>query len=158
MKTLEQRLQKHTQKADGCWIWIGPRNSNGYGRIHWQGRKQYVHRLVYELAHGPLQKAIEVCHDCDNPACVRPDHLFPGAHKDNMADMVTKGRHPSQTQPETRPRGEQHYASKLTDADVRAIRSLYASGQSKASLARQFGIDRVMIRQIVARKAWRHID
>jgi len=83
-------------RADnGCLEWQGARLASGYGLIG-RGRRDegmaYVHRLAWELAHGPIPDGMFVCHHCDNPPCCNVEHLFLGTHADNMADMVTKGR------------------------------------------------------------------
>ena len=76
----------------GCWVWLGGRNLKGYGHIEYHGRRYLVHRLFYALNKGEPGDLI-VRHSCDNPSCVNPDHLSLGTHADNIADMVSKGRH-----------------------------------------------------------------
>lgn len=78
---------------DECWTWHGSRHTNnGYGRF-WDGAHHVVaHRMMYELTHGEIKAGMDVCHTCDNPACVNPAHLFVASHRDNMRDMVRKGR------------------------------------------------------------------
>lgn len=87
------RFEDRVLLDDGCWEWTGGRTTAGYGEC-WVDRKvTYAHRAAYELWVGPIPPGASVLHRCDNPGCVRPDHLFVGDHNDNMADMTAKGRH-----------------------------------------------------------------
>src|SRR5687768_7875966 len=96
------RFNRYVSRGDGCWAWTGVMGTNGYG-LFWvrRGFKQYssvgAHRVAWRLANGPVPDGLWVLHRCDNPRCVRPDHLFLGTHSDNMRDMWSKNRH--------RPRG-----------------------------------------------------
>lgn len=81
-------------KSDGCWEWSGSRTGDGYGALHESGNpKQYkTHRVSYELHHGPIPPGMYVCHHCDNPPCVRPDHLYAGTATDNNRDTIRRKR------------------------------------------------------------------
>lgn len=87
------RFWRMVEKTSGCWPWIGSRDRrSGYGQFRLNGRVAKAHRWAYEDAYGPLSKDAKVLHRCDNPCCVRPDHLFVGSQADNVADMLAKGR------------------------------------------------------------------
>lgn len=86
-------LADKSDGADGCWWWLGPSGNFGYGTIAVRGRAIGAHRFVCILEYGDME-GLEACHTCDNPRCVNPAHLFPGTHKENMSDMVSKGRFP----------------------------------------------------------------
>lgn len=89
-----ERLTRHISIAEtGCWIFTGNRNVQGYGRLSVGGRPRTVHRLMYEIARGPIPAGMFVCHACDTPACFRPDHLWLGTNRENTQDSVRKGRH-----------------------------------------------------------------
>lgn len=91
--SLEQRFWNKVQKTDGCWIWTGYRNKAGYGMFMMPDRVHLAHRVAWMFAYGAIPEGMQVCHHCDNPACVRPDMLFLGTNADNQRDSVRKGRH-----------------------------------------------------------------
>lgn len=133
----------------GCWEWQGPLRTDGYGRCG----NTAAHRVAYEIAHGPVPDGLYVCHQCDNPLCCNPDHLWVGTPADNYWDMRNKGRLRAQT-----PCGEHSPHARLTEADVREIRALYATGDhSQAGLARRYGVRPATISKIVTRRKWKHI-
>lgn len=135
------------KKSDGCWEWLGTK-TRGYGQFS-VGRKRYrVHRLVYELAFGPIPEGKIVCHRCDNPSCANPDHLFLGTNLDNAEDRGSKGRHAF---------GERNGKSKLTSGDVIQMRKDHCSGVSIRRLAKLYGLSSYHTFNILHRKVWAHI-
>jgi hypothetical protein len=82
-----------SSQPDGCWIWKGRRTTRGYGTVNaGLGKNLAAHRASWQIHNGPIPDGLWVLHHCDNPSCVRPDHLFLGTHDDNMRDMALKGR------------------------------------------------------------------
>jgi hypothetical protein len=103
MTSVEERFWAQVQKSDGCWVWSGRSFKQGYGRFRVYGtgpkrkgggtRKDVqTHRFVWEITRGVIPDGLLVCHHCDNPPCVRPDHLFIGTSHDNVLDAYQKGR------------------------------------------------------------------
>lgn len=99
IQPLRVRFWSKVKKSDQCWEWQGANVPKGYGIIGKNGRNQYAHRVSWELHKGIIPKGLLVCHHCDNPKCVRPDHLFVGTHQDNLRDMSRKGRGRQQKSP-----------------------------------------------------------
>lgn len=103
----EERFWSKVERTDTCWIWTASATEYGYGRISWEvdGKKRLfrAHQVSWMLHYGTIPFSLSVLHKCDNPPCVRPDHLFLGTQLDNMRDMVFKGR--------GHKRGGAHYAS-----------------------------------------------
>lgn len=141
-----------TSSPDGCWPWTANRNRQGYGTIDVSGASRLAHRVAYTLAFGPIPSGLDICHRCDNPPCVRPDHLFAGSAKDNMADMRAKGR-------ERRATGEASGKARLTWEMVEVIRRRYAPGRrgslGSRALARELGISKSTVHRVVTGAGWR---
>ena len=123
-----------------CWEWQGSRTSGGYGVICYRGEGKYAHRLSLEFDNRPVPPRHHACHTCDNPPCVNPKHLYPGTPMDNMRDKMERGR---------QPKGETHYATKLSDDDVAEIRKLHSEGAWQADLARTYGVDPSHVSDII---------
>lgn len=135
--------------AGQCWLWRGSKDGKGYGQINRQGRVMRAHRFVYEYFRGPIDPDLVLLHACDNGMCVNPEHLTPGTHSENHADMVRKGRNS---------RGEKHRAAKLTELQVMEARRKYATGNyAQTQLAREYGLTQVPMRQLLLGITWKHL-
>lgn len=138
------------EPTTGCLLWTGFHRANGYGQVTINGIAHKAHRLAWETAHGPIPAGMCVCHKCDTRACVNTDHMFLGTKADNSRDMHMKGR----SRP---PLGEASARAKLTNDNVRFIRSQHALGASIRGLARRFGVDNSVVRDVVRRLSWKHV-
>lgn len=127
-----------------CWPWIGRSfTGSGYGQIMRGGRRYSTHQYSYLLHYGHLPEGRDICHRCDNPACVNPGHLFAATHLENVLDRERKGRG------NTHKGSHGHFTSKLSDDDVRAIRVLYGQGWTQSAIGAQFGVTQIAISLIV---------
>lgn len=91
--SLKCRLLGNIVKTDqGCWDWQGKIGSDGYGLIMIDGLRKRVTRVIYELLKEPIKKDYVICHTCDRPCCLNPDHLWQGTVYENAIDMAKKGR------------------------------------------------------------------
>jgi len=160
-----ERFWESVNKTDGCWFWTRSVMHGGYGSFKVRSKTNIrAHRFSWELVNGPVADGLWVLHKCDTPRCVRPDHLFLGTPKDNIADAVRKGRmasvrngrHNSIVRPDCIQRGQKNAAARLTDKNVLEIRQLVITVPSR-TLARRFGVTQSMIRQIARRDAWKHL-
>lgn len=150
-KPLAQRFGEKVEVAStGCHLWTGYKMPNGYGQFGgWdeKGKRRMLlaHRVAYELAFGQIPIETLVCHKCDVPACVNPDHLFLGTQTDNMGDAVLKGR---------AARGERQGSSKLTEQQVKKIKMARGTHESIASY---FGVSRRTVGMIKRGERWGHV-
>lgn len=173
----------------GCWEWTGGHDKDGYGYFLVRPRLKGLdrtHRVSWVIHFGPIPVGLFVLHRCDNPPCVRPDHLWLGTSADNTADMVAKGReshhrhfggavghrnghythpestargerHGSRTHPEAVLRGAANGMATTTEAQVREVRRLRATGELYRDIAEAVGLKLSNVQQIARRKTWRHI-
>lgn len=142
-RTLEDRFWSKVDRSGECWIWTGSHDKKGYGRINVdRGAIRLAHRVSWMLAFGFVADDVCVLHRCDNPPCVRPEHLFLGTVIDNNADKQAKGR---------QPRGDSHYASKLNSGQRDAVLRAYEPGKrGYITLAKEFGVSVGVIRNAIA--------
>jgi hypothetical protein len=127
-----------------CWMWIGSRSPDGYGRISVNRKNKNAHRIAWELVYGKIPEGMQVLHHCDNPGCVFIGHLFLGTQQDNMRDRSNKGRVPC---------GEKHSNAKLTEADVNMIRKI-GRQKTQREIGIIFGTHAGNVSCILLNKTW----
>ncbi len=140
----ESRFQKMIAKRGAsCWIWLGSRYSDGYGRFWVDCQTEYcrAHRFSYELFCGKVPDGMSVLHRCDVPLCVNPIHLFVGSPKDNTIDAVLKGR----------------LARKLTASQVLDGVMRVNNGDTQTAVAKDLGVTLATMNMIMKGVAWKHI-
>lgn len=148
-----QRWEEKVQKGDetSCWQWTAATNKFGYGKL-FSGNGNWVlaHRFAWEQANGEVPEGMFVLHHCDNPKCVKIDHLYLGTKQDNARDRDLRNRRVA-------PKGSAHGRSKLTEEQVKQIRQLHDEGKSCWSLGKIFMVNAKSVQDIVNRKNWNHI-
>jgi hypothetical protein len=150
-----RRLFNHIDFGNNkdCWNWAGSiTENNRYGLFRLNGSQTKAHRFCYELWVGEIPDGMCVCHKCDNPKCVNPDHLFLGTQFDNMVDRTDKNRG-------YKPIGEKNLFSKLKEKEVLEIRRLYKTRRvSQRYLAKMFLVTASCVENIVSRKSWSYLS
>lgn len=138
----------YVRKTAGCWLWLGGKHWDGYGKSSTCNGDQLAHRASWLLHRGPIPKGLWVSHTCNNPSCVNQRHLFLGTTQDNTKDMDRKGRRKP-------PCGERCNFHKLSLFEVRRILQLSAGGVSQRELAERFSVNQSQISRILGGKRWR---
>lgn len=133
-----------------CWEWQGNAPGGRHGHFSINAEAVKAHRWIYELCCGSIPEGMVIRHKCDNPKCVNPIHLTVGTPKDNVADMLERGRGADR-------RGEKHPLAKIDADAVRHIRAQAEIGQTHRALAEEYGVSNQQIGKIVRRENWRHI-
>lgn len=148
-----ENFWKFVRKTDSCWLWTGRKNKSGYGYLQTNGVQYPAHRLSFQIHHGEILKGMCICHKCDVPVCVNPDHLWMGTHAENAHDRHLKGRtangmytHPNY--------GELNPNSFFTIHQVMEILSHKGTGRTAASVSRQFKCDDSTIEGIWSGRRW----
>ena len=149
-----QRLfWEKVDKSGECWVWTASRDAKGYGCFGVAGKIKRTHRLSFLMHNGEIPSHLIVCHSCDNPSCVNPDHLWLGTHQDNAIDRERKNRGGRKG-----PEGSKAPHAKLTEAIVAQIKAIIAEGKTThRSIAKQFGVHFATISDLATGKTWRHV-
>lgn len=144
--SLEKRYWDNVdQKSDNeCWEWKAAKTKAGYGIIYYDKKNRFAHRLSLEFQGINIPEKMYVCHKCDNPPCVNPNHLYVGTPYQNSQDKVNRNRHP---------KGDRHYNYKLSENDVLEIRKLFLNGVFQSDIARLFNINASYVSDIINNKA-----
>lgn len=158
------RFWRCVDKSDnekGCWIWKGYKTNGGYGLLHIGTRNIAAHRYSYELNVGPLEPGKVICHKCDVPLCVNPEHLFQGTQRENIVDMHRKGRNCKKKEvtwqsviPEYVTKGQDHHRALLTNEEAKLARVMFATGATQLEIAGELRVDNTTISNIVKNKTY----
>lgn len=144
-------VSEHDPALGPCWLWTGAVQADGYGIVAvggGTGRSELAHRWSVQLHEGPIPDGMYVLHHCDNPPCVRPDHLYVGTQNENMQDASTRGR--LRGRPTT-----------LTEWDVRDIREMWANDlctMNIGQIAEGYKVDRSTVSVILSGKTWKWVQ
>lgn len=141
----EERLKfaGWTTTESGCWEWGGRLDKKGYGVLALREKRQvFAHRTAYETWVGPIPEGLNILHECDNPPCINPEHLHPGTQKENLDEMVSRGRRNS---------------FKPKYSEVREMRERIAAGESSENIARDYRVTVATVEGIRRGETWKHV-
>ena len=145
--TPEQRFWAKVDKTVNCWNWTAGTDAFGYGELSINRKKWRAHRRAWVMVNGAIPNGVCVLHRCDNPACVKPEHLFLGNRLNNAQDRKAKGRNGDK-------RGVKNPTSKLTEAQVMSIRK---DSRNTVELSKAYGVGDACIGKIKRRVSWSHL-
>lgn len=150
-RPVPERFWEKVDKRDvgDCWEWQGTLCSKGYGVIDIGGRQHKAHRISYQLNIGHLPDELFVCHHCDNPRCVNPNHLYAGTVHDNGRDMASRRRSMW---------GERNSHARITSEVALEILDRHREGESVPELMARFDVSRSLVRHLVSRRRWVYLD
>lgn len=149
---VERLLKKVKANENGCWIWTAAKDWDGYGSTYGFQTQMRAPKMFYFIWKGVVPEGLFVCHKCDTPSCVNPNHLFLGTAKENNHECLNKGRHSCG-------RGSRNGSAKLSEAQVEEIRNKYRpysrDGFNMYNLAIHYGVSPTQIHAVIHRKNWK---
>lgn len=153
-ESIRARLDSKSEVLEsGCIEWRGAKLPKGYGQLrlsHPIRKLETVHRLAWIMQSGDIPAGLDVCHRCDNPSCLNPAHLFLGTRKQNMEDMVAKGRSPYSP-------GEKSGKAKITEADVVEMGKMRSYGLSLKDIGATYRLHPSHVSRIMSGARWAHM-
>lgn len=152
-KVTKTVMQRFINFVNSDWQWTGTKNKAGYGKILYNGRMDYAHRVSFELFNGPIPDNMQVLHACDDPGCVDPDHLHLGDQKTNIHEMMDRGRYHHIVF-----KGQDHGRAKFSNEQIREIRERVKNGCSYTELSREYHVVVTTISNIITGKSWKHLS
>lgn len=138
----KSRFWSKVDKSGDCWTWTASKNHGGYGQFGANGKGYISHRVSWSISNGDIPKGMLICHHCDNPPCVNPDHLFLGTYQDNMDDKMRKGRHGTQ---------------KVRTRDIPIMMMCRRKGMEYSDIADLFSLSTSTVNNILIGRAWSSI-
>lgn len=152
--SVEARLRRNCEITEtGCWEWLGAYRQ-GYGAIKWKGTMHIAHRVSYTVFVGAIPAGMFVCHSCDNPSCINPEHLWIGTAQDNTRDCINKGRAPAVIGVPFR-KGNIPHNKVLTTPQVVRVLELWESGTTQRRIADTLSVPLYTVKKITSRKAYK---
>lgn len=150
-KRIKELIDRNVDKSSGCWVWKGYKGKLGYSVVHYDNKPMQGHRASYLIYKGNIPKELQVCHTCDNRACLNPEHLYLGSAKDNARDRDQRGRKASTL-------GSKNGNNKLCENQVVQIKKMLNEGKTLPEIAKYFPVTKSNIWCIKKGISWSHVN